>query len=164
MARRPPGGIFGDAWVFPGGLAEPEDGADLETALPKAAARELAEEVGLEIDPAELVFVSRWITPEFMPKRYDTWFFLTSVRAEPKLTLNNDELVEAAFVSPSVALGAYQAQQWKVLLPTLAHLRWLSRHPSPEVAIAAAASHSPVEPVTPELAEDGSILGADLPW
>ena len=164
MARRPPGGIFGDAWVFPGGLAEPDDGVNLETALPRAAARELAEEVGLTVETDDLVFVSRWITPEFMPKRYDTWFFLTSIGAEPELTLNPHELVEAAFVSPSVALGAYQAQQWKVLLPTLAHLRWLARHPSPEVALAAAASHSPDEPVEPRLAEDGSILGADLPW
>ena len=42
MVKRPPGGIFGDAWVFPGGLTEPADGVLEEADLLKkrAAVRE----------------------------------------------------------------------------------------------------------------------------
>lgn len=164
MARRPSGGIFGDAWVFPGGIAEEVDGHNLDQALPTAAARELFEEVGVEVQVSELVFLSRWITPIEMPKRYDTWFFVTSLTEIPRLAISSAEVAEAQFVSPSVALAAHQAQQWRILLPTLAHLRWLARHPSPEATIASARAHAAREPISPRLQPDGSILGADLPW
>src|SRR5690349_10241494 len=61
-----------DVWVFPGGAVSDEDLAacadaadDGESAHKLCAARELTEEVGLELghDP-ELHAWSRWITPE----------------------------------------------------------------------------------------------------
>ena len=63
-------------WVFPGGGVDPEDG-DGEAGFRACAARELAEEAGIELpDDSELVPFSHWITPEIVPVRFDTWFFL----------------------------------------------------------------------------------------
>ena len=166
MVKRPPGGIFGDAWVFPGGLTEPDDGISEETDLMKkrAAVRELEEEVGLRMPADDLVYLSRWVTPRMLPRRYDTWFFLAPLSAEVAVAPASDEVVDAVFVAPVTALAAHQAQQWKLLLPTLAHLQWLTRHRSPEEALIAARSHATAEPLEPQLTDDGSFVTPVLPW
>jgi 8-oxo-dGTP pyrophosphatase MutT (NUDIX family) len=166
MVRRPPGGIFGDAWVFPGGLTEEADGSseDGEITKKRAAVRELEEEVGLKVRAGDLVYLSRWVTPRFLPRRYDTWFFLTVIGAGIPVAPVSGEVTEALFIAPSTAMAAHQAQQWKLLLPTLAHLRWLARHSSSEEAIAAATAHATKEPMEPRLTDDGSFVSPQLPW
>jgi 8-oxo-dGTP pyrophosphatase MutT (NUDIX family) len=166
MVRRPPGGLFGDAWVFPGGLTEAADGPPEDSDLVKkrAAVRELEEEVGLRMPTADLVYLSRWVTPRVLPRRYDTWFFLASLPAEVAVAPASDEVTDAVFVYPATALAAHQAQQWKLLLPTLAHLRWLARHRSPGDALAAARAHATAEPLEPQLTDDGSFVTPELPW
>ncbi len=166
MVRRPPGGLFGDAWVFPGGLTEKADGSSADGDLTKkrAAVRELEEEVGLKLAAADLVYLSRWVTPRFLPRRYDTWFFLASIVSEVAVAPTSGEVTEALFVTPFTALAAHQAQQWKLLLPTLAHLRWLARHLSPTEALASARAHATKEPLEPRLADDGSLVTPELPW
>jgi 8-oxo-dGTP pyrophosphatase MutT (NUDIX family) len=161
MVKRPPGGLFGEAWVFPGGLVDPEDGSG-ENGYKNAAVRELSEEVALAVDPRQLVFLSRWITPVGAPRRYDTWFFLTRIERAAAVAPVSAEIVEAQFVTPAVALSAYQAQHWKLVLPTLSHLRWLAHQVSAASAMDAAPASR--EPVQPRLAPDGSVVALDLPW
>ena len=62
--------FMGAHYAFPGGQAEPGE------ELVNCAARELSEEVGVRVDPAELLPVGRWVTPAFNPRRFDTCFFL----------------------------------------------------------------------------------------
>src|SRR5690349_20307318 len=51
-------------WVFPGGSVDPADG-DGDAGYRACAVRELAEEARIELGAEEeLVFFSRWITPE----------------------------------------------------------------------------------------------------
>lgn len=165
MVRRPPGGMFGDLWVFPGGIVEADDGPDDgdHGSFRQAAVRELQEETGIKMSADALQFISRWITPEDLPRRYDTRFFLGLVTDRPPIEPAADEVKEAAFVAPTTALAAHQAQHWQIVLPTLAHLRWLSRHSSGQAAVAAAAKirHATV---TPRLGPDGSVVEVDLPW
>ncbi|MEX2622443.1 MAG: NUDIX hydrolase [Acidimicrobiia bacterium] len=165
MMRRPSGGMFGDAWVFPGGVLETSDGAvngsDL-SAFRLAASRELLEEAGVAVNPGEMVFVSRWVTPVELPRRYDTRFFLAVVASRPPLTLALGEVMEAAFVSPATALVAHQAQQWRMVLPTVSHLRWLSRFGTGAEAERAAAAARP-EPIQARLSEDGSVVEVEIP-
>lgn len=162
MVKRPPGGLFGEAWVFPGGLVDETDGQG-EDAYPVAAVRELHEEVALEVDPSDLVFLSRWITPDGLPRRYDTWFFLAAIPELIDVAPVTAEITEAEFVWPSTALAAHQAQHWKLVLPTLTHLQWLARQSSASAALASAPPRS-TEPIEPKLAPDGSVVAFDLPW
>src|SRR5688500_9135353 len=99
MVRRHDNVAFmGGAHVFPGGRVGPADGPPdaaqvaprfgavptrmdgmppaQAIAFPVAAARELFEESGVRVEPHDLTPFARWVTPEFQPKRFDTWFFL----------------------------------------------------------------------------------------
>jgi 8-oxo-dGTP pyrophosphatase MutT (NUDIX family) len=167
MVRRPPRGFFGGVWVFPGGTVDPgdhaEDDINLEQAFRRAAVRELAEEVGVTVDAGSLAFVSRWVTPMIFPRRYDTRFYLAPLLSTLPLTLAVDELEEAVYITPAAALGAHQAQQWPMVLPTLAHIRWLARFSSIDHALQAT-SRARVDPVTPAVAADGSLVPVDIPW
>jgi 8-oxo-dGTP pyrophosphatase MutT (NUDIX family) len=173
MVRRPPRGLFGGVWVFPGGTVDSDDevvgDVSFDQAFRRAAVRELAEEVGLRIDVDSLAFVSRWITPVIYPRRYDTHFYLAPLGSAPPLKLAVDEIEEATYITPAAALGAHQAQQWPMVLPTLAHLRWLARFGTIEEAIQSTIdrqSRSGARPdaVTPKVAADGSLLPIEIPW
>ena len=168
MIRRPPGGMFGGAWVFPGGVVDQGDGLVTENdsdglSLRGAAVRELAEETGVVISSDELRFVSRWITPEGLPRRYDTRFFLGVVGKAPQLAVHSLEVADAAFVAPATALAAHQAHQWRIVLPTLAHLRWLARYESGSLAVHAT-EEARTTPISPQIRADGSWVEVDLPW
>src|SRR5688572_27202707 len=91
MVRRHDNRAFmGGAHVFPGGRVDPADEVQDATELAGplapaiarmngmttaqavaahvAAARELLEESGVEVDPSALTPFARWVTPEFQPK------------------------------------------------------------------------------------------------
>lgn len=167
MVRRPPRGFFGGVWVFPGGTVDPSDHVEgvglADGAFRRAAVRELAEEVGIHLDVASLAFVSRWVTPAIFPRRYDTRFYLVPQGRAVPLTLATEELEEATYITPAAALGAHQAQQWPMVLPTLAHVRWLARFTSIEEAVEATRK-ARLDPVTPIVAADGSLVPVDIPW
>ena len=166
MVRRPPGGMFGDLWVFPGGVVDVGDGALTDTgndgACRAAGVRELYEETAVKLLPGDLRFVSRWVTPPGLPRRYDTRFYLGVLDERPEVTIAHGEVMEAAFVAPATALAAHQAQHWQMVLPTLAHIRWLARYGSGRDAHrSAGAARS--EPIAPSIRADGSIVEVDLP-
>ena len=79
------------------------------------------------MNTAELVWTSRWITPEGAPKRFDTWFFLVEVAgtivADPDMT----ELVAHRWLPPAEALAMEKSGALPMLFPTIRHLEDLAR-------------------------------------
>src|ERR1700737_3574640 len=57
----------------------------------------------LELD--ELVPYAHWITPEGMPKRFDTWFFLAAAPPEQVGAHDGRESTDSIWVSPREALA-----------------------------------------------------------
>src|SRR5436853_1536430 len=79
VQRNPQARFMGGAWVFPGGAVDAREGQG-DNALRAAALRELQEEAGIELDDeASLIPFSRWITPEQVKIRFDTWFYLAEI-------------------------------------------------------------------------------------
>ena len=127
LAQRTPEARFmGGAWVFPGGAVSPGDGEG-DAALRAAAIRELHEEAGIELaDPDELVAFSRWITPQEVKIRYDTWFFLARLPDGAEPAVDGEEMVDARWYTPAAALAAGESDEILLVFPTIKHLEQIS--------------------------------------
>jgi 8-oxo-dGTP pyrophosphatase MutT (NUDIX family) len=132
------------AWVFPGGKVEPADvvaGDPLsrESAL-RAAVRETQEEAGLALDPRRLVAISRWITPEISPQRFDTWFFLGAIDASHEVVVCGSEMVAHRWIAPRAALAGHGSGELQIAPPTFVTVSWLTAHVRAADALRALAS------------------------
>ncbi|MDQ2896466.1 MAG: NUDIX hydrolase [Actinomycetota bacterium] len=163
LARRTPHARFmGGAWVFPGGAVSPQDGEG-EAALRAAGIRELAEEAGIRLDgPQELVTFSRWITPEEVKIRYDTWFFLARLPDGAEPVIDGEEVVDARWYSPAAALSAAQAGEILLVFPTIKHLEQLAGFSTARELLDHARTRT-VKPVQPRVVGSGEQARIVLP-
>jgi 8-oxo-dGTP pyrophosphatase MutT (NUDIX family) len=163
LAQRNPAARFmGGAWVFPGGAVTAADGEG-ELALRTAAIRELAEEVGIELEgPDELVAFSRWITPAQVRTRYDTWFFLAAAPPGAEPAIDGAEVVDARWLAPRAALAAAEQNQIMLVFPTIKHLEQLSGFACAQDVIEHARA-SVVRPVEPRVLGTGETARIVLP-
>jgi 8-oxo-dGTP pyrophosphatase MutT (NUDIX family) len=126
-------------WVFPGGKVEDGDriaaGEDPVDLARRAAVREAEEEAGLGLDARELQYISRWITPEISPKRFDTWFFLARARADQAITVDGMEIAEHRWFDPGEALAAHHADEIRLAPPTFVTVSWLTEHGDADAAL-----------------------------
>jgi 8-oxo-dGTP pyrophosphatase MutT (NUDIX family) len=147
--------FMGGFWVFPGGRVDPGDGAG-EAAWPVAAARELREEAGVVVAPGELVAFDRWVTPEPLPRRFDTVFFLARVPADAVATIDGEEIVDSRWATPATLLRDAEERRAVLAFPTLRQLEALARYATTDEALADCPDGVP-EPVIPVLTqEDGA--------
>src|SRR5918996_6423167 len=117
VRRNPEARFMPGVWVFPGGAVDPSDGEG-EAGNRGCAARELHEEAGIELDPAQLVAYSRWITPRAVPVRFDTRFYLALAPAHSPPRPDGSETVDAGWFEPQAALDAHHAGQLPLVFPT----------------------------------------------
>jgi 8-oxo-dGTP pyrophosphatase MutT (NUDIX family) len=94
-----------------------------------AAARELFEETAISLgDPVDLeklVWTGRWITPEGLPKRFDTYFFLACAGRDTTTKLQQSEAVDSTWISPADAVQRHVAGDFPLVFPTLKNLEAL---------------------------------------
>jgi 8-oxo-dGTP pyrophosphatase MutT (NUDIX family) len=146
MLRRTAKASFAaDAWVFPGGRIDPEDGVDPGSvdAARRGAARETREEAGIVIDPGSLVPFSRWCPPPESPKRFLTWLFVAAAPAEDDVTVDGGEITEHEWVIPAEAIAARDEGRITLLPPTWVTLWELSHRGSVADVLAAASRDEP---------------------
>src|SRR6202163_1764488 len=70
----------------------------------------------------ELVPYAHWITPEGMPKRFDTWFFLAAAPPEQVGAHDGKESTDSIWVSPREALEGGGSGRFKLPFPTTRNL------------------------------------------
>ncbi|HEY5200949.1 MAG TPA: NUDIX domain-containing protein [Acidothermaceae bacterium] len=68
---------------------------------------------------------SRWITPDFEPRRYDTYFYVAIAPAQDARFVGG-EADAAQWVAPEFAVGAQKSGDWLLMPPTEWTLRELS--------------------------------------
>jgi 8-oxo-dGTP pyrophosphatase MutT (NUDIX family) len=86
---------------------------------------------------------SRWITPVFEPRRYDTHFFVALAPEGQQARDVGGESDDATWVAPQAALANAERGDWILMPPTETTLRELLRYRSAEEAFAAAESREP---------------------
>jgi len=85
-------------------------------------------EVVLALD--ELVPYAHWITPEGMPKRFDTWFFLAAAPPEQAGAHDGKESTDSIWVSSREALAGGESGRFKLPFPTTRNLIRLGKQSS----------------------------------
>lgn len=88
---------------------------------------DLARTEDLELACDLLVPFAHWITPEVMPKRFDTWFFLMAAPPGQFAAHDGTESVDSAWISPRRALEQAEAGQRTIIFPTRLNLAKLAR-------------------------------------
>ena len=83
----------------------------------------------------ELVPYAHWITPEGMPKRFDTWFFLASAPPAQLGAHDGKESTDSIWVSPREALAGGESGRFKLPFPTTRNLIRLGRQPNVRAAL-----------------------------
>jgi len=144
--------FHGGAWVFPGGRIDAEDydaSGEVTAAARRAAVREAREEASVVVDEMRLVRLSRWVTPEGLPKRFDTWFFAAPA-VDETVQVDGGEIHEHRWLSPSEALAEQRAGNIELPPPTFVTLTQLREHRGAAAALAAIA-RGPFEAFLPRL-------------
>lgn len=141
MMRRARTMVFaGGLYAFPGGGVDSRD-VDVRA----AAVRELHEETGVQ--GAQLRLWCRWITPEFEPRRYDTWFYLAAMPDGQQARDISGEASWAGWMSPADAL---RDESVNLLPPTAVTLSELAKLSSVDEAVVSAVNRD-LTPVVPKM-------------
>lgn len=78
---------------------------------------------GLELATDALHYISRWITPGFMPKRFDTRFFVCAAPPGQVALHDDGETIATVWLRPADALDRSRRGELDLLPPTLANLK-----------------------------------------
>jgi 8-oxo-dGTP pyrophosphatase MutT (NUDIX family) len=129
-------------------------GADSERRFESARQRVHAGEISvLELARLERVVlavdrlspISRWITPESYPRRFDTYFFITELPDGQEPLPHAAETVGGVWVEPRIALDRFRRGEFPLVFATEKHLERLANCASPSDAALGAR----LEPVMP---------------
>ena len=97
-----------------------------------------------------LVYFAHWITPERLPKRFDTHFYMAAAPAGQHALCDGGEAVEACWITPEHAMAAQAERRRRVMFPTRMNLELVGRARSVGEALEAAHERRIVT-VTPRL-------------
>lgn len=112
--------------------------------------RDLAEAESLDFALDALTPFAHWITPEGMPKRFDTWFFLAAAPTGQIGRHDGSESVDSEWLTPGGALEAWESKQKTIVFPTRMQLVKLARSATAAEALSAA-GREPIVDVMPVL-------------
>ena len=168
--------------VFPGGGVDPADHAlpvstpglaELASAmgvgvaaaapLPRRRCARSRRSAGCGSRSADLRGRAHWVTPEFEPRRYDTWILAAGMPADQEATGTTTESDHSAWVRPRDLLDRHTAGEVRMLPPTVVSLEQLAGFGS---AAAFLADRPVVAQVLPELvvgADGAPVLRTELP-
>ena len=84
----------------------------------------------------QLVHFAHWVTPEMMPKRFDTHFFLAAAPADHLAVHDGHESVDSVWVRPADAIAQAAAGTRTIIFPTLRNVEKLGAFDSVSAAMA----------------------------
>ncbi len=83
---------------------------------------------GLTLAADRLHYFSHWITPEFLPHRYDVRFFIAEAPANQEALHDGIELTRHVWITPKKILEGFRRKEFDMVVPTLVTIEKLSRY------------------------------------
>ncbi|HEY8121162.1 MAG TPA: NUDIX hydrolase [Myxococcota bacterium] len=150
---------LGDSALVPGArLAQIEQRHRAALNAGERTLREVVEQEQLRLANDLLVHFAHWITPLFMPKRFDTHFYLVAAPADQLAVHDGGESVDSVWTRPEDAEAERAAGRRTIIFPTLMQVRKLGRSGDVATALRTARSQ-PVVSVLPRVEDrDGEKM------
>ncbi|MFJ9564742.1 NUDIX hydrolase [Streptomyces fuscichromogenes] len=104
---------------------------------------------------------TRWVTPEFESRRYDTWFFAAALPAGQRTRNASTEADRTVWIRPQDAISGYDKGELLMMPPTIATLRQLTPYATAAGALAAAPARDMTAVMAHARLADGEIV---LTW
>lgn len=163
LTERPSTMAFGPGiWVFPGGRVDEADGSAVA-----AAVREAREEVGLDLEPTDLVPMTRWVTPPSLPRRFDVRFFAAPLPAGARIRRHRGEVASARWLTPASGLRAMATGRlgiWQPTAVTLQQLEGLRTVADVQAAFAPSSGGAPARTRVGPRVADSPVARVDGGW
>jgi 8-oxo-dGTP pyrophosphatase MutT (NUDIX family) len=105
----------------------------------KLSFREILEKEALTLAAERLHYFSHWITPWFLPIRYDVRFFVAEMPAGQEARHDGIELTDHIWITPQEALRRYRENRFEMVYPTLITMQALAPYRQIEEVIRATA-------------------------
>lgn len=102
----------------------------------------------------KLQHFAHWITPDMMPKRFDTHFYLAAAPADHLAIHDGHESVDSIWISPDDAIKGSKEGQYTIIFPTLLNIEMLGESESVDAALKMAAERQVVT-VLPRIEKRG---------
>ncbi len=122
----------------------------------KGSLIEMAYAENLRLATDRLGYFTHWITPEGMPKRFDTHFFITTAPAEQQAAHDRLETSEGIWISPAEALARHERGTFPLVFATIYQLRELAAFHSVKQALESTAMQHVATRIPILVQENGS--------
>ncbi|MEP2989499.1 MAG: NUDIX hydrolase [Parasphingorhabdus sp.] len=109
----------------------------------------------LQVDCERLAYFSHWITPNQIPRRFDTRFFIATMPANQLTHAYTFETVDDEWIQPSHALANKEEGLWQMIDPTLRSLETLSKYRCVKEALRDIQQSRHLMPLTDSLSRQG---------
>ncbi|GHO43821.1 NUDIX hydrolase [Ktedonospora formicarum] len=108
----------------------------------EASIAEIARAEGLTLACDRLTYFAHWITPEQLPRRFDTYFFLAVAPSEQEALYDQLETSEGLWIQPAEALRRFEQGDFPIAFPTFHQLRDLALYSSVEEVLKASGTRA----------------------
>lgn len=116
----------------------------------------------LKFSTKNLTPFAHWITPEKMPKRFDTRFYIAEAPKDHEGEHDGSESVDSIWINPHQALEDCYSKKRTIIFPTRLNLEKLSKSSSVEEALDRA-RNSKIVTVTPSISKIGDDAFLTIP-
>lgn len=117
---------------------------------------------GLRVDLESLIPFAHWVTPEVIPRRFDTMFYITEAPKCQGVGRDGSETMKSLWLSPHDILVSWREDNVPLMFPTRLNLMKLARSFSVSEALDAAAK-APIYRVLPALETVGGVRKVTIP-
>ena len=127
----------------------------LAVAAGQMSMAELCERENLLLACNQVHYFSHWLTPDSVPKRFDTRFFATTMPHGQQALADTEETADSDWVTPPEALRRRERNEWQMIHPTFMTLMSIASFPTVEDALAAVIAEVHLPQFSAELNRQG---------